>query len=211
MALINGLYVFVIDETIDYSLDVTSHPVEKGIDISDHARRQPYVIKLSGEVVGEDAPTKRLQLETMLNKASLITYQGRNIKTNGLIINFSTTHPNNIWGGCSFDMTIQEVRVAGANSYIGNTTPTKRKLTPLKDPQETGLQQASIQKIADKIYKTQKGDSLYEQLVLYEGPSYENLLSMNKNVDPTDVEAGTKVTIEKVEQISSRVTTSGKF
>ena len=38
MALINGLYVFCETEEVNQSVEVSSHPVESGIPLSDHAK-----------------------------------------------------------------------------------------------------------------------------------------------------------------------------
>lgn len=196
MALINGIYIFVQDETVDYGLDVTSHPVEKGINISDHARRQPYTLNLQGEIVGEDAAKKRAQVEALLNQAALITYQGRNVKSNGIIESFSTGHPNTIWGGCSFSMKIKEIRVANGSGFIGNTTPTIANTTPLKDVQETGTQKIEQNSTADEVYKTQNGDSVYE-LVSESNTDYGTVINNNPGVNVLDVEKNTTVTINK--------------
>lgn len=196
MALLNGIYIFVIDESVDYELDVTSHPVEKGINISDHARRQPYVIKLRGEIVGKDAAKKRAQVEALLNQAALITYQGRNVKSNGVILNLSTGHPNTIHGGCSFDMTIREIRVANGSGFIGNTTPTTAKTTPLKDTQETGTQKIEQNSTSDEVYTTRNGDSAYE-LVSKSNTDYGTIINNNPGINVLDLEKNTTITINK--------------
>ena len=197
MALLNGIYIFVKNENVDYALDVTDHPVEKGINISDHARRQSYTISLSGEIVGEDAAKKRSQVETMLNNASLISYQGRNIKTNGIIKSFSTGHPYSIKGGCSFEMTIKEVRVANSSGYLGNVTPTTKKTTPVKDTQETGTQKVEKNSTTDEVYKTKNGDSIYNPFLVRADKKYSTILELNKKVDPMKVESGTTLLLSK--------------
>lgn len=197
MALINGIYVFVQDENVDYGLEITSHPVEKGINISDHARRQPYTIKLTGEIVGADAANKRSQIEQLLNGAAVITYQGRNVKTNGIIESFSTGHPNTIKGGCSFEMTIKEIRVAKSGGFIGNTTPTKANTTPVKDVQETGTQKIEKNSMIAEVYNTQVGDRMYSPFTTRVDKQYSTLLKLNENVNPLKVEAGTKITTTK--------------
>lgn len=196
MALINGIYVFVQDETVDYSVEISSHPVEKGIDISDHARTQPYVINLSGEIVGTDAAQKRAQVEALLTQKALITYQGRNVKYNGMIETFSTGHPNTIYGGCSFEMTIKEIRVANSGGYIGNTTPTQTSTTPLKDTQHAGTQSVDKQNSNEETYTLKNGDSVYDQS-LNTSNSYANVLATNKNVDPETAGEGDKITIPR--------------
>lgn len=116
MALINGMYVFVKDESVNRSVESTTHPVESGIDVSDHVKREPISISLNGEIVGDDAANKLAKIMDMMNKGTLVTYIGRNRFKNGQILSFNTSHPNTIWGGMSFDMEIKELRVVKSSS-----------------------------------------------------------------------------------------------
>lgn len=126
MALINGFYVFVEDESLDYDMEVTSHPVEDGIEITDHIQRKAVSISLSGKIVNysdtvayNDDRIKEVKAAQVLDaikqlqrSGELITYVGRNAQNNLQIHSFSTSHPNTVWGGCEFDMTLKELRVA---------------------------------------------------------------------------------------------------
>ena len=126
MALINGFYVFVEDESLDYDMEVTSHPVEDGIEITDHIQRKAVSISLSGKIVNysdtvayNDYRIKEVKAAQVLDaikqlqrSGELITYVGRNAQNNLQIHSFSTSHPNTVWGGCEFDMTLKELRVA---------------------------------------------------------------------------------------------------
>ena len=162
---------------------------------------------MRGEIVGEDAPQKRSQVEQLMNNAALISYQGRNIKTSGLIESFSTGHPNTINGGCSFDMTIKEIRVANGSGYIGNTTPTETRTTPLKDVQETGTQKIEQNSTSDEVYTTRDGDSIYSEFVGGGLKNYAEMLENNPYIDPTNVKANTKIVVTKKEHGGS----SGRF
>lgn len=51
MAIINGIYVFVEDEELTHDAESTSHPVETGIDVTDHVKVNPIVLNLSGKIV----------------------------------------------------------------------------------------------------------------------------------------------------------------
>ena len=126
MALINGIYVFVEDESLDMNLECTEHPVEEGTEITDHIQRKSVEITLKGKIVDYDdtlswedstivsvnATTALDKLKQLQKSGSLITYVGRNAQSNLQIQSFSTTHPNTVWGGCEFDMTLKELRVA---------------------------------------------------------------------------------------------------
>ena len=50
MALINNNYVLAENESITYESESTSHPVEKGIDITDHVQRKPIILSISGVI-----------------------------------------------------------------------------------------------------------------------------------------------------------------
>ena len=105
MALINGFYVFVEDESLDYDMEVTSHPVEDGIEITDHIQRKAVSISLSGKIVNysdtvayNDDRIKEVKAAQVLDaikqlqrSGELITYVGRNAQNNLQIHSFSTS------------------------------------------------------------------------------------------------------------------------
>ena len=115
MALINNLYVFVADESVTNDVESTSHPVEKGIDFTDHIRRSPVELSISGKITdsnGMKASEILAKIKELQKSGSLITYVGRNSFVNMQIQGFSTSHPNTNWGGCDFAMSLKEVRIA---------------------------------------------------------------------------------------------------
>ena len=133
MALINNLYVQVTDESWDRSLDSTSHPVEKGLPITDTIKNKPIELSLSGNIVnvGNMKASEILsKLQDLKNKGSLINYSGRGTAANLQIQSFNTSHPNTIWGGCEFDMSLKEVRIAKkAYTPIQAASPAKTSTT----------------------------------------------------------------------------------
>ncbi len=52
MALINGVYVHVVNESVNRDADTSSHTVEQGIDITDTIRVKPREMSISGKIVG---------------------------------------------------------------------------------------------------------------------------------------------------------------
>ena len=120
MALINGWYVQVVDESVSNETDITSHAVETGIDISDHIRNKPVQISISGNIVDVGdvkAYTILSQLQQFQKSGAMIEYHGRNVQNGLMIASFNTTHPNTINGGCEFSMELRGLRTA-APSYI---------------------------------------------------------------------------------------------
>lgn len=115
MALLNNWYVFVQDESVSYEVESTSHAVEKGEPITDHVKRNPEVLSISGKIADYDSKKASEILSALLKlqaDGSLINYLGRNYGGDYQIQSFNTSHPNTVWGGCEFDMTLKQVRIA---------------------------------------------------------------------------------------------------
>ena len=135
MALINGYYVFVEGEEITRGVDVTSHPVEKGLEVTDNVRKKPLTISLKGKIVQSgsvSAATIENALEELHRNGKYVKYQGRHNISDALITDFTTKASNDVWGGYSFDAEIQEVRIAKSAykpSSSGQTTTTTRQTT----------------------------------------------------------------------------------
>ena len=169
MALINNLYIHVTSESVSYGSEISSHPIETGGEITDHMQKKSFELSISGKIVNvndKKASNILSELKTLQAKGSLITYVGRNILYNMQISSFSTSHPNTVWGGCEFSMTLKEVKIAKP-AYVSPT-------------EETGVQNAGTQKVEvgneNKVYHTvKKGDTCwslvyknYKDLVFYD-------------------------------------------
>ena len=115
LALLNNIYVFVEDESVEYSGESTSHPVEKGIELTDHYKRSPIEISLSGKIVSnkkEKAKDILNKLNKLKNQGSLIKYVGRISLGNMQIQNISVTSTYKNWGGYDVEISLKEIRVA---------------------------------------------------------------------------------------------------
>lgn len=151
MALLNNNYIFVIDESLSNDTESTSHPVEKGIDLTDHVQRKPYSLSISGRIVdhnGIKASEILANIKELQKSGSLITYQGRNYLRSMQIQSFNTSHPYTNWGGCDFDMTLKEIRIAQP-AY----TATKKK--------NGGTQQVSKGENKNVYHTVKKGDCIW--------------------------------------------------
>ena len=126
MAKINNIYVFVKDENKSFGVQATEHPVESGIDITDHVKRNPITMSISGEIVGDNASSVMSRLKQLHQNGTLCKYVGRTTLSNCIITDFSTSHPHNIWGGCSFSMTLKEIRIASTSYKKKKKTTTKQ-------------------------------------------------------------------------------------
>ena len=187
MAYINSYYVFVETEDVSRGVEVTSHPVESGLDLTDNVKRSPVSISINGEIVGEDAATVLGALTSLHQSGKYIRYSGRNILNNAIIETFNTGHPNTITGGCSFSMTLKEIRVAGSPSGYSARKPTKN-----------GTQQVQ-NNTQQKSYKVKKGDTLWAIAVSFygSGAQYAKIYEANKDQipNPKSLTVGTVLVI----------------
>lgn len=160
MATLNGLYIFVADEEMSFGVDVAEHTVESGIEISDHVKRKAVTLSISGEIVGKNAASVRSKIRQMHQSGVLCNYSGRTVMSNCLITEFSTSHPNTVWGGCEFSMTLKEVRTA-------STSYKKTK----KDTKKSGTQQVKKNSKAEYVYHTvKKGDCIWNLVAAPKAP-----------------------------------------
>ena len=166
MLSINGMYIFVTGEDVGYGVSVTEHTVETGIAISDHVKRNAITLTLTGEIVGTNATTILNKLKQIHQTGVLCKYAGRTSLANCLITEFSTSHPNTIWGGCEFSMTLKEIRTA-STSY---TKPEQKATT-----KKTGTQQTTKKSTTEYVYHTiKKGDTVWGLVAASKAP-YKNL------------------------------------
>lgn len=177
MAYINNYYVFVETEDVSRGVEVSAHPVEKGLNITDNVKRSPVTISLDGEIVGNNAQTTLSALESLHQSGQYVKYTGRNILKNAIIESFDTGHPNTITGGCSFSMKLREIRVA-KSAYV------KEQKTPpsLRKPTVNGTQQ--VQSNTNQKYHTvKKGDSLWNISKAYygSGSQFNKIYNANKD------------------------------
>lgn len=138
MALINNLYVHVIEENISQSIESTTHPVEKGLDITDTIRAAPMELSLSGKIVAVGKMPANyiiIAIKNLMKEGSLITFSGRNYISGLQIQSFNHSYPNTVSGGCNFDMTLRQVRIAQPSykvpkSSSSSKTAVKTATTP---------------------------------------------------------------------------------
>lgn len=138
MAIINGLYLHVIEENIDREVETSSHPVEKGVDLSDLVRSKGFTLSINGRIVDYGnikAASVIDKLNEWMKKGSLVNYSGRNSCKAMQITGFSTAHSKEVWGGAEFDLSLKEVRIA-KSAYVPKpvVSPEKRE-DAKKNPQ----------------------------------------------------------------------------
>lgn len=179
MALINGMYIHVTDEKVDYEVETSTHSVENDVDITDTIKRKAVQLSLSGKIVDVPVTEKEIMTATVIlerlrllqSGGSVIEYSGRNSEYGFQIVSLSTSHGNDIAGGASFDMTLRELRTA-QNSYtastIENTAENADAVT------EGGNQTTELGDNTEVWYTTQAGDTIWS-LVAAPSAVYKNL------------------------------------
>lgn len=176
MALLNNYYIFAESEKVTRGVDVTSHPVESGISITDNVKRKAVTLSISGKIVkvGNTKSSTTLNAITELHQnGKYVKYQGRNTISNALITSFETKHNAEINGGCEFDMEIQEVRIAkSAYKASAKTSTTTKQVTSKK----------STQKSNTRYYTVKTGDCLWSIAQKYygNGAQYPKIYNANK-------------------------------
>lgn len=181
MATINGLYIHVTDESLETANELSTHTVERGIDITDTVKRGATVLSLSGLIVdykdsnftlanieGNYDDTMKSynvisQIKAWQNQGALVTYSGRNICNNMQIKSFNTSHPNTIVGGAKFDMVLQECR------FVSNAYVEPKKDTTVKDG---GNQQVKTGDNEAVHYTVKKGDKVWNLVATSKSPYY---------------------------------------
>lgn len=180
MAYLNDYYIFVETEDVTRGVEVSSHPVESGLDITDNVKRSPVSISLSGEIVGDNASTILSNIQALHQSGKYVKYSGRNILKNAIIETFDTGHPNTISGGCSFSMTLKEIRVANSAYIPPNSSGSNHNTT--KKPTQNGTQQVQ-NNTATKYYTVKTGDTLWSIAKSFYGSGEQFTRIYNANAD----------------------------
>lgn len=121
------------------SVKSTDHPVEEGADITDHIKRQPYRMEISGVVTGKDAGVKLRRLELYQENGVPVTYVCRNWVGGVIIENFNSVHDATNKGAFNFTMTLKLINRASASQLEGLDLPAT---VQVKAVGNKGLQQA---------------------------------------------------------------------
>ncbi len=110
----------ITGETKSRSHKATSHPIEKGSPINDHALQDARKLDISG--VCSDASKKPI-LEAMADNLDLVSYRGKETADNCLILNLNFTHAPDNKHGFGFTASLQQMNVtAPAYAPIGAPT-----------------------------------------------------------------------------------------
>lgn len=129
MAKINNYKIDSMSESFSNSVNVTSHPVEKGIPLNDSVQRNPKTYSISGKLLNDsfknkNSNEKRKKIEKLMESGKTVKYVGRINASDVLITSFSGTYSSNVSNGFEFSAEMQQIRIA--------KTPYKKKATKKK-------------------------------------------------------------------------------
>ncbi|TQR21795.1 LysM peptidoglycan-binding domain-containing protein [Psychrobacillus vulpis] len=192
MAKINGIQIHVEKESLQNDVELPSHPVEKGINLTDHVEREPVVLSISGKLIRPDNTSLETligRLSTIETKGTAIVYEGRRIYHNLMIAAFSYDADSKIMNGFNFSMKLKEVRFA-APSYV--SLPAKAK-SAVAGVSSVGRKQTVNKKQSPIYHVTKKGDTYYGVAIKY-GVNWQDVQKNNK-YPATQIPIGVKIKV----------------
>lgn len=190
MALINDTYVFVLSEDVTQEFQATSHPVEEGIDLTDHIKRSPLSLDITGEMIGADYMNDFEYLSNLARDGELVEYIGLHTVSDAVITKITSTGSSEIHGGISFTMQIKEIRIA-ASPYVEGSGSTG----------EQQIEEAPVPaaETPSKTHTVKSGDTLWAIAKAYYGNGAQFPVIFNANrdklSDPNKIQVGQVLTI----------------
>lgn len=124
MATLAGHKITVETESPGFEVDITTQPIERGADVTDHVQPRARTLELAGRVVGTDAAKIHAFLVKTMESGTIVSYSGRTT-FRGLIASFSAPRDYKVADGFTFSMQLVAVRIA-TSSYVAKLpTPVK--------------------------------------------------------------------------------------
>jgi hypothetical protein len=185
MAKINDMYIFIDSEDMSHSSTKTDHPVEDGVNITDHVKLNPITLSISGVIAGKNAAQDISKLQALHDNRNPVTYIGRGALYNAIILSFSHSANKNISNGRSYSMKLEEIRIA-KSSYNSPSQPLSK-----------GQQQVVNNVQSDEVYHTvRKGEYRY-MLAEKFGTTVAEITRLNPQInDWTNLKVGTQLRVK---------------
>lgn len=186
MAYLNDIYIQIASESYSRSTNVTSHPVESGVDITDHTKLEPYGVNLQGWIISDtydraDASRRLGKLVALQEKGNIVEYTGRTATGKKVIItSLNHDHTKDIANGTAISMSLKFVKIV--ESPWRNIP--KKQVSQLKPVTKDGTKKAvTVKTQSTETYHTVKRGDTYWGLSKTYGTSIANLRSWNKYSD----------------------------
>lgn len=180
MAVIGGYKIHINSERESDDATLTSHPVEKGLETTDHVMNEPIELELTGILTGKNYQQIKTSLKKMKKEGTRITYVGRQSYNNLAIESLEFTTTKKIKNGEEFSCTLKEIRVT-------------QDVVTTSDDKNAGRQQ--IQNKPKKRYHTIKSGDTYWGLAQVYGGTVEQIIGWNE-WPPRSIPIGVKARVE---------------
>jgi len=181
MGKLGNVNLLIESESDSSSVDATSYPVEKGVPFTDHVSEKPDEFTLTGYIIGDNYKADKDYLKQQMKKGTVMTYVGRNIAKNVIILSIDGTEDASIANGASVSIKLQTIRIANT-SWVS--------------VQNSGKKQVVSQKAATTpVYHVVKKGDTYWGLSKKYGTSIAQLRAWNKYPD-TKIPIGVKLRVK---------------
>lgn len=123
------IFDVVETENAQDQAEITTYAVEDGSTFSDHHAVLPSVINITGIFGNKGSDKKLATLQRYLRESTLLTYTGRNLYQNMVIVNIDRNHTGENKYGFEYDIELQHVPIQSSkrvNVQVANPT-TKKK------------------------------------------------------------------------------------
>ncbi|MED5050662.1 LysM peptidoglycan-binding domain-containing protein [Anoxybacillus rupiensis] len=188
MAKLGKYNLFVKSESLQYSVQATSYPVEKGSVLTDHVKPDPETLKIDVFLEGEDYQKKIDQLNSSMYKGEMMNYAGRFIMRNVIIESISPSADKSARNGVMVSISLKQIRIA-ATPYVQANNPQTKSVTNAGQKQPTPKTQSTA------VYHVVKKGDTYWGLSKKYGTSISQLRSWNKYPD-TKIPIGVKLRVK---------------
>lgn len=168
MARLGNISLLIEKEDDSASVDATSYPVEVGIPMTDHVEQKPDEFSLSGFLLGKSYKTDYEYLKKCMNNGTILSYVGRNIAKNVIILDLSGSMDSSIANGKDISIKLRQIRIAS---------------TPWVKVKNSGKKKPVTTKPSGAVYHlVKKGDTYWDMWKKY-GTSIAQLRKWNKYPD----------------------------
>jgi len=176
MAKLGKVYLNVIEEVVNESVQVTEYAIEKGSPISDHIQRNSTKLAFDAQILGKDYLGRLGTLRDYMHNGTIINYVGRATASAVVITDVDRVHNSSIRNGVAVSIKVQKIRLSKSPwvkkkaqkpvTNGGKKKPTSKK--PRPNP---------------RVYHRVKKNDTYWDLARKYGTTVSKLRAFNKYPD----------------------------